>query len=62
MKCVTDLRAHYPAGHHAFSEELQWNNSANQGCNPGTSTNQPTADQKAKFERAVAIVDELSKK
>lgn len=44
------------------SEEVQWQNSAPGGCVRGVSEVQPTKEQKAKFKRAVEIVNELVKK
>jgi hypothetical protein len=41
------------------SSDLQWANGGPQGCGGGTSATQPTEDDKAKFKRAVAIVQEL---
>jgi hypothetical protein len=44
------------------SEEVQWQNSAPGGCGHGVSEVQPTKEHKAKFTRAVEIVNELVKK
>ena len=44
------------------SEELQWMNGAPDGCGGGTSSTQPTEEQKAKFRRAVEIVTTLVEK
>lgn len=41
------------------SEELQWMNGGPRGCGGGTSSVQPTAEDKAKFARAVEIVHKL---
>ena len=40
-------------------DTLQWQNGGPQGCGGGTSMVQPTEEQKEKFKRAIAIVDEL---
>lgn len=45
-----------------FSEDLQWINGGPQGCSGGISAVQPTEDDKAKFKRAVEIVNELVQK
>ena len=44
------------------SDDLVWANGGPQGCNGGTSSVQPTEEEKAKFKRAVDIVHELVKK
>ncbi|KAG5642287.1 hypothetical protein DXG03_003064 [Asterophora parasitica] len=44
------------------SEDLEWYNGGPQGCGGGTSEVQPTEEQKAKFRRAVEIVNELVEK
>jgi len=44
------------------SDDLQWMNGAPVGCGGGTSTIQPTEEQKAKFKRAVEIVHKLVEK
>ncbi|KAF8604832.1 hypothetical protein BDV93DRAFT_522156 [Ceratobasidium sp. AG-I] len=44
------------------SDDLEWANGGPSGCGGGQSEVQPTADQKAKFKRAVAIVSELTDK
>ncbi|CAA7263709.1 unnamed protein product [Cyclocybe aegerita] len=44
------------------SDDLQWMNGAPEGCTGGTSTVQPTEEEKKKFKRAVEIVNELVKK
>ncbi|KAF7343131.1 hypothetical protein MVEN_01743500 [Mycena venus] len=44
------------------SEDLEWMNGGPQGCGSGTSMVQPTDEDKAKFKRAVEIVEELVKK
>jgi len=41
------------------SEDLEWINGGPQGCGGGTSTVQPTTEEKAKFQRAVEIVRSL---
>ncbi|KAF9461166.1 hypothetical protein BDZ94DRAFT_1264434 [Collybia nuda] len=41
------------------SDDLEWCNGGPQGCGGGTSAVQPTEEEKAKFRRAVEIVDEL---
>ncbi|KDR74839.1 hypothetical protein GALMADRAFT_249744 [Galerina marginata CBS 339.88] len=41
------------------SDDLMWCNGGPQGCGGGTSSVQATAEQKAKFKRAVDIVNEL---
>ncbi|CAE6433244.1 unnamed protein product [Rhizoctonia solani] len=43
------------------SDDLEWVNGGPQGCGGGTSEVQPTEEQKAKFKRAVEIVNELTK-
>ena len=40
-------------------DTLQWQNGGPQGCGGGSSEVQATEEQKEKFKRAVAIVDEL---
>ena len=45
-----------------LSEDLQWINGSPEGCGGGSSSVQPSEDEKAKFKRAVDIVDELVKK
>jgi hypothetical protein len=44
------------------SEDFAWNNGGPEGCGGGTSSVQPTPEEKSKFERAVEIVDALVKK
>ncbi|KAF8627137.1 hypothetical protein AX17_006354 [Amanita inopinata Kibby_2008] len=44
-----------------MSEDLMWCNGGPQGCGGGTSTVQASDEEKAKFRRAVAIVNELVK-
>ena len=44
------------------SDDLQWMNGGPQGCGGGTSTVQPTQEEKDKFKRAVEIVKELVQK
>ncbi|KAJ7510704.1 hypothetical protein B0H11DRAFT_1701063 [Mycena galericulata] len=44
------------------SEDLEWYNGGPQGCGGGNSIVKATAEDKAKFKRAVEIVDELVKK
>ncbi|KAG8695043.1 hypothetical protein FRC08_008073 [Ceratobasidium sp. 394] len=44
------------------SEDLEWANGGPQGCGGGTSDVQATEEQKAKFKRAVEIVNELTQK
>ncbi|KAG6872866.1 hypothetical protein C0995_005854 [Termitomyces sp. Mi166 len=44
------------------SEDLEWYNGGPQGCGGGTSDVQATDEQKAKFKRAVDIVNELASK
>ncbi|KAF8964802.1 hypothetical protein BDZ97DRAFT_1659734 [Flammula alnicola] len=44
------------------SDDLQWMNGAPGGCGGGSSTVHPTAEEKAKFKRAVDIVHELVEK
>jgi hypothetical protein len=41
------------------SDDLQWANGGPGGCGGGTSTVQPTDEDKAKFKRAVEIVEQL---
>ena len=41
------------------SEEIEWINGGPQGCGGGESEVQPTEEQKAKFRRAVEIVNQL---
>jgi len=41
------------------SDDLQWMNGAPDGCGGGTSSIQPTEEQKTKFRRAVEIVTTL---
>lgn len=43
-----------------MSNNLEWMNSAPQGCSPGFSTVQVSEEQKAKFRRAVEIVQGLA--
>jgi len=43
------------------SEDLQWCNGGPQGCNGSDSSVQATAEDKAKFKRAVEIVNQLVK-
>ncbi|KAG6835244.1 hypothetical protein H0H93_003580, partial [Arthromyces matolae] len=42
------------------SEDLEWVNGGPQGCGGGPSEVQATDEQKAKFKRAVDIVQELT--
>ncbi|KAH7337857.1 hypothetical protein B0J17DRAFT_573228 [Rhizoctonia solani] len=42
------------------SDDLEWANGGPQGCGGGTSFVQPTEEQKAKFKRAVEIVNQLT--
>ncbi|GLB38851.1 hypothetical protein LshimejAT787_0600130 [Lyophyllum shimeji] len=44
------------------SDDLEWCNGGPQGCGGGKSEVQPTEEQKAKFRRAVDIVEELVRK
>lgn len=44
------------------SDDLMWMNGGPSGCGGGTSTVQATAEDKAKFKRAVDIVNELVEK
>ncbi|KAG5349665.1 hypothetical protein C0989_002469 [Termitomyces sp. Mn162] len=44
------------------SDDLEWCNGGPQGCGGGTSEVQATDEQKAKFRRAVDIVNELTSK
>ncbi|KAJ7754360.1 hypothetical protein DFH07DRAFT_920990 [Mycena maculata] len=44
------------------SEDLEWYNGGPEGCSGGNSIVKATADDKAKFKRAVEIVEELVKK
>ena len=44
------------------SEDFMWQNGGPQGCGGGESSVQPTEEQKAKFKRAVEIVQELQSK
>lgn len=44
------------------SDDLEWYNGGPQGCGGGQSFVQATAEDKAKFKRAVEIVNELSEK
>ncbi|KAJ6587862.1 hypothetical protein B0H19DRAFT_1225911 [Mycena capillaripes] len=44
------------------SDDLEWYNGGPQGCGGGNSTVKATEEDKAKFKRAVEIVDELVKK
>ncbi|KAF8878800.1 hypothetical protein CPB84DRAFT_1793827 [Gymnopilus junonius] len=44
------------------SDDLEWINGGPQGCGGGTSSVQATDEQKAKFKRAVDIVNELVEK
>jgi len=44
------------------SEDLEWINGGPGGCGGGTSTVQPTQEDKVKFKRAVEIVNELVQK
>ncbi|KAJ7135102.1 hypothetical protein C8R46DRAFT_1139487 [Mycena filopes] len=44
------------------SDDLEWYNGGPQGCGGGNSAVKATAEDKAKFKRAVEIVDELVKK
>ncbi|KDQ54035.1 hypothetical protein JAAARDRAFT_38626 [Jaapia argillacea MUCL 33604] len=44
------------------SDDLEWMNGRPQGCGGGFSEVQPTGQQKEKFKRAVAIVEELVSK
>ncbi|KAJ7241309.1 hypothetical protein B0H12DRAFT_1133668 [Mycena haematopus] len=44
------------------SDDLEWANGGPGGCGNGTSMVQPTAEEKAKFKRAVDIVGELVEK
>ncbi|CUA69307.1 hypothetical protein RSOLAG22IIIB_08431 [Rhizoctonia solani] len=44
-----------------MSDDLEWVNTAPQGCVGGGSEVKPTEEQIAKFKRAVEIVDELTK-
>ena len=41
------------------SDNIQWRNGASEGCGGATAENEPTAEQKTKFRRAVEISDEL---
>ena len=41
------------------SEDLQWSNGGPQGCGGGQSQRQPNEEEKAKFKRAVEIVNKL---
>ncbi|KZV93321.1 hypothetical protein EXIGLDRAFT_646361 [Exidia glandulosa HHB12029] len=41
------------------SSELEWANGSGAGCGPGQSEVQATEEQKAKFKRAVEIVEQL---
>jgi hypothetical protein len=43
------------------SDDLEWANGGPQGCGGGKSTVQASEEQKAKFKRAVEIVNELVK-
>ncbi|KAJ7153919.1 hypothetical protein C8R43DRAFT_1001510 [Mycena crocata] len=44
------------------SDDLQWQNGGPQGCSGGTSMVKASDEDKAKFKRAVEIVEELVKK
>jgi hypothetical protein len=44
------------------SDDLEWYNGGPQGCGGGNSTVKATAKDKAKFKRAVEIVNELVNK
>ncbi|KAH8829717.1 hypothetical protein DL96DRAFT_1599294 [Flagelloscypha sp. PMI_526] len=44
------------------SDDLQWMNGGPAGCGGGKSTVEPTEEQKAKFERAIEIVNTLVSK
>lgn len=44
------------------SDELQWVNGGPEGCSGGTSTVQPTEEQKEQFKRAVEIVEQIVSK
>ncbi|KAI0824478.1 hypothetical protein BC628DRAFT_1322187 [Trametes gibbosa] len=44
------------------SDDLVWQNGGPQGCGQGVSEVQPTPDDKAKFKRAIEIVQELQAK
>lgn len=41
------------------TDKFWWRNGAPEGCGGGASTVHPTKEQKLKFKRAVAIVNEL---
>lgn len=45
-----------------YSQDLKWMNGSPQGCSGGTSSVQPTQEDKVKFKRAVEIVHELIQK
>jgi len=45
-----------------FNKDLEWMNGGPEGCGGGTSDVQATAEEKAKFKRAVDIVHEIVEK